>query len=78
MHYSCYLLIYFSFFLNIFPYITNKIFFIYFSYNRYAVVGWHDIIEAERISLGDDCFLNWSRTTSKLLVTKLQQTEMLE
>ncbi|XP_022041875.2 uncharacterized protein LOC110944524 [Helianthus annuus] len=44
----------------------------------YAVVGWHDIIEAERISLGDDCFFNWSRTTSKLLVTKLQQAEMLE
>ncbi|MFS8023557.1 hypothetical protein Hanom_Chr16g01452841 [Helianthus anomalus] len=37
----------------------------------YAVVGWHDIIEAERISLGDDCFFNWSKTTSKLLVTKL-------
>ncbi|KAF5779220.1 putative DNA-binding pseudobarrel domain superfamily [Helianthus annuus] len=44
---------------------------------RYVVVGWHNIIEAEHISLGDHCFFNWSRTTSKLLVTKLQQAEML-
>ncbi|KAM0000743.1 hypothetical protein Hdeb2414_s0017g00503461 [Helianthus debilis subsp. tardiflorus] len=45
---------------------------------RYAVVGWHNIIEAEHISLDDNCFFNWSRTTLKLLVTKLQQVEMLE
>ncbi|MFS7958129.1 hypothetical protein Hanom_Chr07g00674501 [Helianthus anomalus] len=75
MHYSCYLLI--LLFL-IFKHISIFfIFLIYFSYNRYVVVGWHNIIEAEHISLGDHCFFNWSRTTSKLLVTKLQQAEML-
>ncbi|KAF5804988.1 putative transcription factor B3-Domain family [Helianthus annuus] len=41
---------------------------------RYGVVGWPDILEAEHISLGDDCFFNWSKTNSKLLVTKLQQS----
>ncbi|KAJ0947742.1 hypothetical protein HanRHA438_Chr01g0019271 [Helianthus annuus] len=40
---------------------------------RYAVVGWHEITEAEHISLGDDCFFNWSKRNSKL-----QQVEVLE
>ncbi|KAM0059469.1 hypothetical protein Hdeb2414_s0005g00181791 [Helianthus debilis subsp. tardiflorus] len=40
-------------------------------------VGWHDIIEVEHISLGGDCFFNWSKTNSRLLVTELQQVEVL-
>ncbi|MFS7937994.1 hypothetical protein Hanom_Chr05g00434341 [Helianthus anomalus] len=53
-------------------------FHIYFVYDSYGVVGWHDIIKAEHISLGDNCFFNWSKTNSRLLVTELQQVEVLE
>ncbi|MFS7897675.1 hypothetical protein Hanom_Chr03g00244791 [Helianthus anomalus] len=44
----------------------------------YGVVGWHDIIEAEHISLRDDCFFNGSKTNSRLLVTKLLLEEVLQ
>ncbi|MFS7988164.1 putative transcription factor B3-Domain family [Helianthus anomalus] len=57
-------------------YILLTKFFIFF-YHRYGVVGWHDILQAEHISLGEDCFFNWSKTNSRLLVTKLQLAEVL-
>ncbi|MFS7927486.1 hypothetical protein Hanom_Chr04g00309691 [Helianthus anomalus] len=41
---------------------------------RYGVVGWHDIIKAEH----KGCFFNWSKTNSRLLVTKLQQVQVLQ
>ncbi|MFS7982085.1 hypothetical protein Hanom_Chr10g00958571 [Helianthus anomalus] len=58
---------------TIFQYITNK-----FVLHIFCLVGWHDIIQVEHISLGDDCLFNWSKTNSRLLVTKLQQAEVLE
>ncbi|MFS7998624.1 hypothetical protein Hanom_Chr12g01156111 [Helianthus anomalus] len=68
-----------TFVFNIFLCMLLIIFlFIYLVYDRYGVVGRHDIIEAEHISLGDDSFSNWFKTNLRLLVTKLQQVEVLE
>ncbi|MFS7918846.1 hypothetical protein Hanom_Chr03g00205961 [Helianthus anomalus] len=45
---------------------------------RYSIIGWHDMIQVEHISLGDDYFFGWSKTNSRLLVTNLQQEKLLE